>query len=91
MVHIAQLSAADPKQFQDATAEQGVSSHVGPGHVNLSELRRPVREDLQRDRGGVEACGDASLDDLAGLWAQLVHGNGLDAWHRVTLTPTRPQ
>lgn len=63
----AELGAADAQQLQDPAAEQGAGTEVGPGHVDLFELRAAIREDLQGNRGRVESGRDAGLHDFAGV------------------------
>ena len=64
---LAQLGAPDPDELEDAPPEQAVLAPGAPRHAGHDDLRRPVGEDLQRDRSGVRPVGDALFDDAAWL------------------------
>src|ERR1700722_2114516 len=83
---LAQLGTADTQQLQNPPAEQGAGTEVGPGHVDLFELRAAIREDLQWNRGRIEPGRDAGLYDFAGVRAELLHRDWRNTRHRIRLT-----
>src|SRR5579863_4594546 len=78
---LAQLSAADPDQFDDPWPEEAVLAHEPPSSIGHLQLQSPIGEDLKRYRRGVRTVRHPILDDSPGVLGELVHRDGFDPGH----------